>query len=59
FVQAEYLSKILSDDFLGIEALAQQFQLNDHAELLRDNRREQADAVMKWLRMERSGPDSS
>ena len=71
FVQAEYLgtrdpvaftedlSKILSDDFIGIEALAQQFQLNDHAELLRDNRREQADAVMKWLRMERSGPDSS
>jgi hypothetical protein len=55
----EDLSKVLSDDFIGIETLAKQFRLDEHAELLRDNRREQAAAVMKWLRMERPGPDSS
>ena len=48
------LSKLLSDDFIGIEALANQFQLTDHAEQLRENRRAQVDAVLKWLRMERT-----
>ena len=48
------LSKLLPDDFIGIEALANQFQLTDHAEVLRRNRRAQLDGVMKWLRMERT-----
>jgi FkbM family methyltransferase len=48
------LSKLLPDDFIGIEALANQFQLTDHAEELRRNRRAQLDGVMKWLRMERT-----
>jgi len=48
------LSKLLPDDYIGIEALANQFQLADHAEQLRQNRRAQVDAVLKWLRMERT-----
>ena len=48
------LSKLLPDDFIGIEALANQFQLPDHARKLRENRRAQVDGVLKWLRMERA-----
>ena len=48
------LSKLLPDDYIGIEALANQFQLADHAKQLRQNRRAQVDAVLKWLRMERT-----
>lgn len=48
------LSKLLSDDFIGVEALANQFHLTDHAEKLRKNRKEQVDGVLKWLRMERT-----
>jgi FkbM family methyltransferase len=50
----EDISKLLSDEFIGIEALANQFHLTDHAEQLRQNRRTQIDGVLKWLRMERT-----
>ena len=50
----EDLSKLLSDDFIGIEVLANQFHLAEHAEQLRKIRREQVDGVLKWLRMERA-----
>lgn len=52
------LSKLLPDDFIGIEALANQFQLTDHARQLRENRRAQVDGVLKWLRMERTIPST-
>jgi FkbM family methyltransferase len=48
------LSKLLSKEFIGIELLANQFHLEEHAEKLRKNRLEQVDGVLKWLSMERT-----
>jgi FkbM family methyltransferase len=52
------LSKLLSDDLIGVEALAARFHLNEQAELLRENRQGQIDSVLKWLRMERTTTSS-
>ncbi len=52
------LSMLLPEDFIGVEALANQFHLTEQAEALRDNRLAQIDGLLKWLRMERSAPPS-
>jgi FkbM family methyltransferase len=48
------LSKLLAEEFVSIEIPANEFQLSDQAETLRRNRREQTEAVLKWLRIDQT-----
>ena len=48
------IGKLQSEDFVGIEVLANQFQLAEQAEQLRQHRRQQVDGLLKWLRREQT-----